>query len=151
MQVAVLDGDNVRQGLCADLGFGRDDKREHFRRVGEVAKLFMNAGVIAIGAFITPHAEDRERIRKSVNDGDFVEVYLDCSAEQCAARDYKGLYAKAKDNELKGFAGVNAPFEIPQSPEIAVDTAGLTVEESVRQICEMLAERGLFTQESGAK
>jgi bifunctional enzyme CysN/CysC len=144
LQVVVLDGDNIRQGLCADLGFSRQDKREHFRRVGEVAKLFMNAGVIAISAFITPYAEDREMIRQSVGNGDFFEVYLDCPVDRCAARDYKGLYEKARSNRIPEFAGVNAPFEVPDNPELTVDTYGLSVPETVKRIYEALAEQGLI-------
>lgn len=135
----VLDGDNVRHGLCADLGFSPADRSENIRRVGEVAKLFADAGVICVTAFISPYRADRDVIRRGLPPGRFVEVYLNIPIEACEKRDYKGLYAKARAGEIKDFTGVSAPYETPVSPEIELLTGQLTVEQCVARIIGYLA------------
>ena len=144
--VYVLDGDNIRHGLCTDLGFSPRDRRENIRRIGEVAKLFADAGVICITAFISPYREDREAIRHSLPPGQFVEVYLNLPLEVCEQRDTKGLYAKARAGKIRDFTGVSAPYEAPAKPEIELPTAQLTVGECVSRIADFLAalegERG---------
>ena len=134
----VLDGDNVRHGLCADLGFSPKDRCENIRRVGEVAKLFADAGVICVTAFISPYRADRDAIRRSLPPGQFVEVYLNIPIEACEQRDSKGLYAKARAGEIRDFTGVSAPYEPPANPEVELPTGQLTVEECVSRIIALL-------------
>src|SRR5438552_1005445 len=134
----VLDGDNIRHGLCSDLAFSPHDRKENIRRVGEVAKLFADAGVICITAFISPYRSDRELVREMVNDGQFIEVFVNAPIEICEQRDPKGLYVKARANEIKEFTGVSAPYETPESPEIELRTDQLSVAESVNRIIEFL-------------
>src|SRR5262249_55128494 len=134
----VLDGDNVRHGLCSDLAFSPHDRKENIRRVGEVAKLFVDAGLICITAFISPYRSDRELVRSMVREGQFVEVHVQAPLEICAQRDPKGLYAKARANEIKEFTGISAPYEPPEKPEIQLHTDELTVGESVARILEYL-------------
>ncbi|MBI5006875.1 MAG: adenylyl-sulfate kinase [Nitrosomonadales bacterium] len=119
----VLDGDNVRHGLCGDLGFSAEDRVENIRRIGEVAKLFMEAGVIVLTAFISPFRADRDKVRAMVQPGEFVEIYCQCSIELCEERDVKGLYKKARAGEIKHFTGISSPYEAPDKPELAVDTS----------------------------
>jgi adenylyl-sulfate kinase len=135
----VLDGDNMRHGLCSDLGFSPKDRAENIRRVGEVAKLFADAGVICVTAFISPYRADRDTIRQNLPSGQFVEVYLNIPVEACEQRDSKGLYAKARAGTIRDFTGVNAPYEPPTKPEIELPTAQLTVEECVTRIMAFLA------------
>ena len=137
--VYVLDGDNMRHGLCADLGFSPRDRRENIRRIGEVAKLFADAGVICVTAFISPYREDRDVIRRSLPAGQFVEVYLNVPLEVCEQRDTKGLYAKARAGKIREFTGVSAPYEPPVNPEIELPTGQLRVGECVSRIIEFLA------------
>jgi adenylyl-sulfate kinase len=137
-QAYVLDGDNVRHGLNSDLGFSPRDRRENIRRVGEVARLFADAGIICITAFISPYREDREAVRRMVPPGRFVEVYVNAPLAVCEERDVKGLYAKARTNEVKEFTGVAAPYEPPLKPEIELRTGQLAVADSVRSILEFL-------------
>ena len=134
----VLDGDNIRHGLCSDLAFSPQERRENIRRVGEVAKLFAEAGLICITAFISPYRADRELVRQMVSEGKFIEVYVNAPISLCEQRDPKGLYAKARANEIKEFTGVTAPYEPPLSPEIALATDRLTIAESVAAILEYL-------------
>ncbi len=141
-QIVVLDGDNMRHGLCADLGFSREDRRENIRRVGEVARLFLETGTIAISAFISPYAADRDKIRASVPDGDYVETYLECSIEECERRDPKGLYKKARAGIIRGFTGIDDPFEPPNKPELTINTEELTVEQSVNAILRYMRNEG---------
>ena len=129
-----LDGDNIRHGLNRGLGFTADDRKENIRRVGEVAKLFADAGVIAIVSFISPYRADRDEIRASLPAGDFIEVYISASLETAEARDPKGLYKKARAGELKHMTGIDDPYEAPESPEILLDTEKLSPEESVERI-----------------
>ena len=137
--IYVLDGDNVRHGLCADLAFSPQDRRENIRRIGEVAKLFADAGVICVTAFISPYRADRDAIRQSLPPGQFVEVYLNIPLEVCEQRDSKGLYAKARAGEIRDFTGVSAPYEPPAKPELELPTAQLPVEECVSRIVAFLA------------
>lgn len=118
----VFDGDNVRHGLCQDLGFSPQDRTENIRRTGEMAKLFVNAGVIALMAFISPFAADRERVRQLLGDQDFIEIYCRCAIEVCEARDTKGLYRRARAGEIKDFTGVSSPYEPPENPDLVLDT-----------------------------
>jgi adenylyl-sulfate kinase len=136
--VYVLDGDNIRHGLGSDLGFSPDDRAENIRRIGEVAKLFADAGVICITAFISPYRQDRDMVRKILPEGRFIEVYVNAPLEVCEQRDPKGLYAKARAKEIKEFTGISAPYESPLKPEIELRTDQLTVGESVTRILEYL-------------
>ena len=137
----ILDGDNVRMGLCKDLGFSAEDREENIRRIGEVSKLFMDAGVLVLSAFVSPYRADRDAIRELVEEGEFVEVFVDCSVEQCEQRDVKGLYKKARDGVIKGFTGIDDPYEEPSNPEIVVDTEKHSIEECKQQILDYLIGR----------
>jgi adenylyl-sulfate kinase len=134
----VLDGDNVRHGLGSDLGFSARDRKENIRRVGEAAKLFADAGVLCVTAFISPYREDRDMVRQLLPPGTFIEVYVNAPVEICEQRDPKGLYAKARANLIKDFTGISAPYEPPLHPEIELHTDQLTVAESVARIVEYL-------------
>jgi len=127
----ILDGDNVRGGLNSNLTFSEEDRKENIRRIGEVAKLMVDAGIIVITAFISPFREDRDAVRKLLDDEEFIEVYLKIPVEKCEERDVKGLYKKARDGEIKDFTGINSPYEIPENPEIIIDTAENSAEGSV--------------------
>jgi len=140
----VLDGDNVRHGLCGDLGFSAEDRVENIRRIGEMANLFINAGVIALTAFISPYASDRRRVRELVVNHDFIEIYCRCSLETCEDRDVKGMYKKARRGEISDFTGISSPYEVPEQAEIIVDTDQHTIEECVDQIIAELESRGTF-------
>jgi adenylylsulfate kinase len=130
----VLDGDNVRHGLCGDIGFSPEDRVENIRRVGELARLFMEAGVIVLTAFISPFRADRERVRGMVEHGDFIEIYCDSPIEVCESRDVKGLYKKARAGQIAEFTGISSPYEIPEKPELAVNTGESELEVCVRQV-----------------
>ena len=138
----VLDGDNIRHGLCSDLGFEDSDRRENIRRVGEIAKLFIEAGIITLTAFISPFLEDRNRVRSIFQNGNFLEVYCKCPLEVCEQRDVKGLYQRARDGKVKQFTGISSPYEPPKNPELIVETDKLTLEESVIQVMGLLKTRG---------
>jgi adenylyl-sulfate kinase len=140
----VLDGDNVRHGLCSDLGFSHEDRTENIRRIGEVAALFADAGLIIITSFISPYRSDRDLARQRVPGGKFIEVFLDVSVEVCERRDPKGLYRKARAGEIRDFTGVSAPYERPDSPELALDTEALSLDECVDTIIEYLESHGFF-------
>jgi adenylyl-sulfate kinase len=140
----VLDGDNVRHGLCSDLGFSHEDRTENIRRIGEVAALFADAGLIIITSFISPYRSDRDLARHRVPDGKFIEVFLDVSVEVCERRDPKGLYKKARAGEIADFTGVSAPYERPSAPEIALDTDGLSPDDCVDTIVAYLEKHGFF-------
>ena len=142
-----LDGDNFRFGLSSDLGFSVEDRDENIRRVGETAKLFADAGLIVVTGFISPYFHERDRVRNSVaRQGDFIEVYLNCPVEECEKRDVKGLYAKARAGKIKDFTGISAPYEIPQKPEIILDSVNETVEECVQQVAEYLEQKGYLNK-----
>jgi len=137
-QTYLLDGDILRRGLCKDLGFSAEDRRENIRRVGEVAALFADAGCIAIAAFISPIREDREVVRRLVAPGRFVEVFVNAPLSICEQRDVKGLYAKARANEIKNFTGISAPYEAPTAAEIELHTDKLSVADSVTKVLDYL-------------
>jgi adenylylsulfate kinase len=139
----VLDGDNVRHGLCGDLGFSVKDREENIRRIGEMAKLFMEAGVIVLTAFISPYRADRERVRGMVKHGDFIEIYCDASIEVCEARDVKGMYRKARAGLIPEFTGISSPYEVPKNPELTVNTGGAELEACVQQVIGEMGQRGL--------
>ncbi|MFC4402627.1 adenylyl-sulfate kinase [Gracilibacillus xinjiangensis] len=136
-----LDGDNIRHGLNNNLGFSPEDRKENIRRIGEVAKLMSDAGLITLTAFISPYQEDRDNVRQLLADGDFIEIYVKCSLEGCELRDPKGLYQKARAGEIKGFTGIDAPYEEPVNPELTIDTEQNTIDESVEQIIDYLKTR----------
>ena len=142
----VLDGDNVRHGLCKDLGFSADDRRENLRRVGEIAKLLVEAGVLTIAAFISPYAGDRNAIRALFDndEADFIEIYLKCELAVCEERDPKGLYKKARKGEILFFTGISDPYEVPESPELVIETDRLTIDESVKNIADYLKARKII-------
>jgi len=134
----VLDGDNVRHGLCSDLGFTAKDRSENIRRIGEVAHLFHTAGVFVLASFISPFQSDREMVRKLIGD-DFVEIFVDCSLDVCEQRDPKGLYAKARSGELKNFTGISSPYEAPSRPELTLQTSQGTVTSHVDTVLKALS------------
>ncbi|GGX11087.1 adenylyl-sulfate kinase [Undibacterium macrobrachii] len=142
MRSFVLDGDNVRHGLCGDLGFANDDRVENIRRVGEVAKLFLDAGVIVIAAFISPFKQERDRVRALVADRDFIEVYCECPLTVCERRDVKGLYKKARSGDIANFTGISSPYEVPESPEIIVNTHAQAIDECINDIVAYLSFGG---------
>ena len=141
-QAYILDGDNIRHGLNKNLGFSPEDRSENIRRIGEVAKLFTDANIITITAFISPYRQDRENARKLQKDGEFIEVYVKCPLDVCEQRDTKGLYKKARAGEVKEFTGISAPYEEPLNPEITIDTSKLSVEESTKAILSYLEKKG---------
>jgi adenylylsulfate kinase len=146
----VFDGDNVRHGLCADLGFSAEDRVENIRRVGEMAKLFVETGVIALTAFISPFLSDRERVRSLVPHGDFLEIYCHCPLEICEQRDVKGLYQRARAGKIKDFTGISSPYEDPVNPELIVETGTLTMQESVAQVMQLLRDHGIVQRQGDA-
>lgn len=133
-QAYVLDGDNIRHGLNNDLGFDEDSRKENIRRIGEVAKLFVDSGQIVLTAFISPYRADRQIVRELVEEGEFIEAYVKASVEACSERDPKGLYEKAKRGEIPNFTGVSAPYEEPENAEIILDTERYSIEECVEQL-----------------
>lgn len=142
----VLDGDNIRHGLNKNLGFSPQDREENIRRIGEVAKLFTDAGLIAMTAFISPYRADRRKARELLNSGEFIEVYAKVPIEVAEQRDPKGLYKKARAGEIKEFTGISAPYEEPENPEIVVDTSVLSLEESADKIITYLAQSGIMSE-----
>ena len=142
----VLDGDNVRHGLCGDLGFSNEDRIENIRRVGEIAKLFMEAGVIVLTAFISPFRSDRERVRGMVEHGDFIEIHCDSPLEVCESRDVKGMYKKARAGQIAEFTGISSPYEAPENPELKVNTGGKELERCVQKVLAEIAQRGLICE-----
>jgi adenylylsulfate kinase len=141
----VLDGDNVRHGLCQDLGFSDSDREENIRRIGEVAKLFLDAGVIVITAFVSPFRADRRRARALVETDDFIEIHCAADLDVCERRDPKGLYAKARAGQIKDFTGISSPYEAPEAAEIEVPTGRQSLEESVFQVITYLEEHAVVT------
>lgn len=142
-----LDGDNIRHGLNKDLGFTIEDRAENIRRIGEVAKLFVDAGTIVTSSFISPYTSERRIVRNMVEDGEFIEVFVKCPIEVCESRDVKGLYKKARAGEIKGFTGIDDPYEEPEDPEIIIDTSESSIEESVDKIIEFLKEKNYIKNE----
>jgi adenylylsulfate kinase len=144
VQSYVLDGDNIRHGLNSDLSFGVEDRKENIRRIGEVAKLFVDSGQIVSSAFISPFREDREQVRRMFEEGEFIEVYLNCPIQVCENRDPKGLYQKARIGEITDFTGISSPYEIPKNPEIIIETNQITIDQSVHQIISYLKDKKIL-------
>jgi adenylylsulfate kinase len=140
----VLDGDNIRHGLNSDLGFGVEDRKENIRRIGEVAKLFIDSGQIVSTAFISPFRADRDVVRNMLEAGEFIEIFLNCPIQVCENRDPKGLYKKARKGDILDFTGISSPYEIPYNPEIIIETNQLTVEQSVNVILSYLKEKKIL-------
>lgn len=134
----VLDGDNVRHGLCADLGFSDDARKENIRRVGETAKLFVEAGIVVLTAFISPFQADRDRVRALMGKNDFFEIFCRCTVDVCERRDVKGLYKKARAGQIKDFTGISSPYDVPHAPDLMVDTAQLSLNDSVELVLGLL-------------
>lgn len=143
----VFDGDNVRHGLCGDLEFSETDRQENIRRIGEMCKLFIEAGVIALTAFISPFRADRQKVRNLVPESDFIEIYCKCSVDVCESRDVKGFYRRAKAGEIKDFTGISSPYEEPEHPEITVNTDQDSLEDSVAIILAYLKQRGYLNDQ----
>ncbi len=140
----VLDGDNVRHGLCSDLGFSESDRKENIRRIGEAAKLFVEAGIITLTAFISPFSADRHRARQLFEPGDFVEVYCRCPLEICERRDVKGMYQRARAGMIPNFTGISSPYEAPANPELVVETDSMTLDQCVNQVITYLHDHGII-------
>ena len=140
----VLDGDNVRHGLNKDLGFSKEDREENIRRISEVSRLFMDAGVLTIAAFISPYKKDRDLIRELLDEDEFIEIYTKCSLDVCVERDVKGLYKKAMDGKINNFTGISDPYEEPINPELVIETDKLSVDESVEKAIAFLKNKGII-------
>ncbi|SES89828.1 adenylylsulfate kinase [Nitrosospira multiformis] len=140
----VLDGDNVRQGLCSDLGFSVEDRSENIRRISEAARLLVESGVIAMTAFISPFRADRQKARSIFPHGDFIEIFCEASLAVCEQRDVKGLYKRARTGEVKEFTGISSPYEAPAHPELIVRTGELELEDCVAQVIEFMEQRDIF-------
>ncbi len=140
----LLDGDNIRHGLNRDLGFSTEDRMENIRRIGEVARLFCDAGLIVLTSFISPFQKDRDQVRSLVGRGEFVEIFVKCSLDTCEKRDPKGMYKKARAGEIREFTGIDSPYEEPENPEIVINTEEQTVEDSLDKIITYLKERGII-------
>jgi adenylylsulfate kinase len=137
----ILDGDNVRHGLNGDLGFSEEDRRENIRRIGEVAKLFVDAGVVVLAAFISPYREDRDQVRALLGESEFIEIFVKCDLDICEKRDPKGLYRKARAGELAQFTGIDSPYEEPRNPELVIDTGWLDITDSVNRVTDYLEQQ----------
>ena len=138
----LLDGDNIRSGLNSDLGFSKDDRVENIRRIGEVAKLFVDAGLIVLSAFISPYRSERDSIRKSLKEGEFIEIFVDTPLKVCESRDPKGLYKKARSKEIKDFTGIDSDYEAPVNPEIRLETDKMSIDESAKIVVDYLKIKG---------
>ena len=139
----VLDGDNVRHGLCADLTFCPEDRAENIRRIGEMVKLFVDAGIIVLTAFISPYRQDRQQVRSLLSDGQFLEIHVDCPPEICATRDQKGIYQKAKAGIIKEFTGISAPYEPPENPELVIQSHEEDAKAAAKKVIELIEECGV--------
>ena len=140
----ILDGDNVRHGLCSDLGFRDEDRKENLRRIGEVSKLFVEAGIITLVSFISPFSTDRNTVRNLFSDGDFVEIFVDCPIEVCENRDVKGLYKKARHGKIKNFTGISSPYEVPINPELVVHTDNTKIDDAAKLVVDFIVKQGLI-------
>lgn len=136
-----LDGDNIRDGINKNLTFSAHDRDENMRRVGEIAKLFVDAGVVVLGSFISPYKKSREGIRNTVGSENFIEVFLNTAIEECERRDVKGLYKKARTGEIPSFTGISAPYEAPDNPDIEIKTEELSVDEAADMVLKVIAEK----------
>lgn len=143
----VLDGDNIRTGICNNLGFSLEDRNENIRRIAEVAKLYLHSGIITINSFISPTEEIRNMARDIVGADDFIEIYINTPIEVCEARDVKGLYKKARAGEIKGFSGIDSPFEAPSNPDLEIKTVEMTVDEAVDRVYEYIFEHIVFGED----
>ncbi len=141
----VLDGDNVRHGLNANLGFSREDRKENLRRIAEVSKLFADAGILVLAAFISPYREDRAYIRERFKGDNFFEIYVKCSVEECERRDPKGQYKKARAGIIKNYTGISAPYEEPEKPDMVIDTENFDLESSVGKVIELLEKSNILS------
>ena len=144
--VYVLDGDNVRHGLCADLGFSDDDRKENIRRIGHVAALMADTGAIVLTAFISPFRSDRQQVRDVVGDHDFLEVFVDAPLDVCESRDPKGLYKKARAGQIPEFTGISSPYEPPESPAVHLKTGELSLDECAAAVQDMLKQGGFLSE-----
>jgi len=140
----VFDGDNVRHGLCADLTFSREDRIENIRRIGEMIRLFVDGGMIVLTAFISPFREDRRKVRSLLQEGQFLEVYIECPPEVCAARDQKGIYAKAKAGKIKEFTGISSPYEAPEKPDLVIRSFEEDAPQAAKRVIELIKQRELI-------
>lgn len=140
----VFDGDNVRHGLCRDLGFSPADRRENLRRIAEMLNLFLDAGVISMAAFISPFAADREMVKEILGNDNFIEIFCKCSLAVCEQRDVKGLYAKARAGKIANYTGISSPYEVPTRPDLSIDTERTSIADCVSQIIVELHKRGVF-------
>ena len=147
----VFDGDNVRHGLCSDLGFSLQDRSENMRRIGEMAKLFVGAGVIALTAFISPLRKDREQLRQRMGENDFIEIYCRCSVDVCESRDVKGLYRRARAGEIKDFTGISSPYEAPEQAELVLDSGIDSLQHCVERVVALLMQRGVIPNTKGRR
>jgi len=145
----VFDGDNVRHGLCGDLGFSAEDRHENIRRIGEMTKLFLDAGIIAMTAFISPFRSDRERVRAIVGPADFIEIHCDCPIDVCEQRDVKGMYKKARQGLIKDFTGISAPYEMPAAPDLRLRTGSDPLDECADRVLALLSDRGVISRTPG--
>jgi adenylylsulfate kinase len=143
----ILDGDKIRDGLCKDLGFSEEDRTENIRRVGEVANLMLDSGLIVLSAFISPFAKDREVVRETIGAEKLVRIFVDCPLEVCEQRDVKGLYKKARSGEIKKFTGISSPFEIPEESELILKTAEYSIEELIGTVLEFILPKIKFVSE----
>jgi adenylylsulfate kinase len=145
-----FDGDNVRHGLCASLGFSPQDRSENIRRIGGMVKLFLDAGILALTAFISPFARDRRAIRDLISSKDFVEIHCRCPLEVCEQRDVKGMYKRARAGEIKEFTGISSPYEIPENPDLVLDTDKLSVEECAERVIQLLKQKGIVSSHANS-
>jgi adenylylsulfate kinase len=136
-----FDGDNVRHGINSNLGFSREDRKENLRRIAELSKLFVDAGVLVLASFISPYKEDRESIRKNFKGDNFLEIYVKCSIEECEKRDPKGQYKKAREGIIKNYTGISAPYEEPENPDLVLNTEKFDLEDSVQKVLELLGKK----------
>jgi adenylylsulfate kinase len=142
----VFDGDNVRHGLCSDLGFSPEDRTENIRRIGEMSRLFLEAGIISLTAFISPFRKDRGLVRNLVGKENFIEIYCSCPVEVCEARDVKGLYKRARAGEIKDFTGISSPYEEPESPDLILNTGSVPLNNCAEEVLKLLAQRSIIKQ-----
>lgn len=143
----VLDGDNVRHGINSNLSFSREDRQENLRRIVELSKLFVDAGILVLAAFISPFTKDREHIKSCFNNDNFLEVYVKCSVEKCETRDPKGQYKKARAGIIKNYTGISSPYEEPENPDLVIDSEKLTLEESVQNVMTLLVKKRFINSE----
>ena len=136
-----LDGDNIRHGINKDLSLSPEDRKENIRRIGEISKLFIDAGLLVLAAFISPYREDRRQVRNLVNKGEFIEIFVKCSMKECEKRDPKGFYKKARAGEIREFTGISAPYEEPENPEIILETDKMNIDECMDHIISYLTEK----------